>query len=130
MISFKEGTTYQFTIETVSGNSFSYRATAESQTFPFMKTEELKIVSRTWASNNVYIDLTVRNTGTDSLTFVGAEINSGAVSSTSNATGSLAVNAQTVVRITPSSALTSGQKYEFAILTAAGNRYTYTATAP
>ena len=98
-------------------------------TFTFMQTEELKIVSRTWGASNAYIDLTVRNTGTASLTLSGAEVNN-AAAPTHNATGSLAANAQTVVRITPSSAFTSGQKYEFAILTSAGNRYTYTATAP
>lgn len=101
-------------------------------TFTFMQTEELKIVSRSWDSTGTtvdYIDLTVRNTGTASLTMSGAEINN-AAAPTHNATGPLAANAQTVVKITPSSAFTSGQKYEFAILTSAGNRYTYTATAP
>jgi len=97
-------------------------------TFTFMQTEELKIVSRTWGASNAYIDLTLRNTGTASLTLSGAEVNNAAAAS-HNATGySLAANAQVVVTITQS--FTSGQKYEFAILTSAGNRYTYTATAP
>ena len=98
-------------------------------TFTFMQTEELKIVSRTWDASNNYMDLKLRNTGTSSLTLSGAEVNSVAV--TFNATGSsLAANAETTVRLTPSSAFTSGQKYEFAVLTSAGNRYVYTATAP
>jgi len=97
-------------------------------TFTFMQTEELKIVSRTWGASNAYIDLTLRNTGTAALTLSGAEVNNAAAAS-HNATGySLAANAQVVVTITQS--FTSGQKYEFAILTSAGNRYTYTATAP
>ncbi|NIO37110.1 DUF4352 domain-containing protein, partial [Candidatus Bathyarchaeota archaeon] len=37
-------------------------------TFTFMKTEELKILSHTWDSSRVYIDLSVKNTGTGALT--------------------------------------------------------------
>ena len=99
-------------------------------TFTFMQTEELKIVSRSWdssASPPGYIDLTLRNTGTASLTLSGAEVN-GAAPTDQNATGALAANEPTVVRIT--NTFVSGQKYEFAVLTSAGNRYVYTATAP
>jgi flagellin-like protein len=95
-------------------------------TFTFMKTEELKFVSHTWGASNAYIDLKVRNTGTSPLTLSGAEVNS--ASATANATGTVAANAETIVRITQG--FTSGQKYEFAIKTAAGNKYTYIATAP
>jgi len=96
-------------------------------TFTFMQTEELKIVSRTW-NGTTGIYLKVRNTGTSSLTLASAEVNGAAPSTGQNATGSLAANAETVVYIQHS--FTSGQKYEFAILTSAGNRYMYTATAP
>jgi len=106
-----------------------YMGVGEDDGFTFMKTEELKILSKSWGAGNANVTLTVRNTGTDSLTFGGAEIN-GAAAPTHNATGSLAVNAQAIVVITPAEAFTSGQKYEFAILTLGGNKYTYTATAP
>ncbi|MFB0514254.1 MAG: hypothetical protein ACETVQ_01610, partial [Candidatus Bathyarchaeia archaeon] len=89
-------------------------------------TEELKIVGYTW-NGTTGIYLKVRNTGTSSLTLSGAEVNNAAPTS-QNATGSLASNTETTVYITYG--FVSGQKYEFAILTSAGNRYTYTATAP
>lgn len=103
-------------------------------TFTFTKWEELKILSHTWisagaAGGTTGIYLRVRNTGASSLTLSGAEVNN-AAPSTQNATGSLAANAEAVVIIIPSGGFTSGQKYEFAILTLAGNRYPYTATAP
>jgi len=94
-------------------------------TFTFMKTEELKIVSHTWGTNS--ISLKVRNTGTSALTLSGAEVNNGAPTS-QNATGPLPSNQEATVTIGYS--FTSGQKYEFAIKTAAGNKYTYIATAP
>jgi len=105
-------------------------------TFTFMKTEELKVISYTW-SGTTYIDLKVRNTGSSSLTMNSAEVNSGAptaydldTGTTGNQTSNVSVSpgSEKTVRIWHS--YTSGVKYEFAIVTAAGNRYTYTSTAP
>jgi flagellin-like protein len=100
-------------------------------TFTFMKTEELKIQSHTWASDRSYIDLSVKNTGTSALTLDSARVND--VVTTSNITSSgttLQPGGSAVVRITPTSAFTSGVKYEFAVLTKTANKYAYVATAP
>jgi flagellin-like protein len=96
-------------------------------TFTFMKTEELKIISHTWASDRSYIDLKVKNTGTGSLTLSEVRVND--VVTTSNVTSTpLSPGSSVVIRVTKS--FSSGVKYEFAILTTTGNKYTYTAVAP
>jgi len=94
-------------------------------TFTFMKTEELKIISHTWSAGQ--IELKVRNTGTSALTITGAEVN-GASASSDITNTPLDPNTERTVTITQT--FTSGQKYEFAIKTSAGNKYTYIATAP
>lgn len=96
-------------------------------TFTFMGYEELKIKTHTWAGDVSYIDLKVTNTGATTLTLDDAQVNNAAPTS-HNATGTLTAGSTTTVRITHS--FSNGTKYNFAILTLAGNKYTYTATAP
>jgi flagellin-like protein len=95
-------------------------------TFTFMKTEELKIQSHTWASDKSYIMLSVKNTGTSALTLASARVND--VAATSNATFTLNPGETKNVQITY--AFVSGVKYELAVLTATANKYAYVATAP
>lgn len=98
-------------------------------TFTFMGTEELKINTHTWeaASPPTYIDLFVTNTGATTLTLDSAQVNNGAT--TMNSTGlALVAGASAAVRITHTFA--DGVKYNFAIVTLAGNKYLYTASAP
>jgi flagellin-like protein len=105
-------------------------------TFTFMKTEELKILSGTW-NGTTYIDLKVRNTGSASLTMTGVQVNNGNPTAYDLDTGtagnqttnvSIAAGGEKTIRIWHS--YTSGVKYEFAILTSSGNKYTYVSTAP
>ena len=98
-------------------------------TFTFMKTEELKIQGHTWGASNAYIDISVKNTGTSALTLDSARVND-AVTTSNCSDYQLDPGSTAVVRITPTSAFTSGVKYEFAVLTATANKYTYVATAP
>ncbi len=103
-------------------------------TFTFMKTEELKVQSHTWATDRTYIDLTLKNTGTGALTVSEIRINDVAattvtIGGTPLGTGyTMDAGAVATFRIT--SAFNSGVKYEFAALSATGNKYTYVATAP
>jgi hypothetical protein len=106
-------------------------------TFTFMQTEELKILSHSW-NGTTYIDLNVKNTGSASLTMSSVQVNSGTTgvtydfdtSTAGNQTSqSVAAGASYTVRIWYTG-FTSGVKYEFAILTAGGNKYTYVSTAP
>ena len=98
-------------------------------TFTFMGSEELKIKTHTWevASPPTYIDLTMTNTGATELTLDDAQVN-GVAPTSHNATGTLAPGDATVVRVTDTYA--DGVKYNFAIVTLAGNKYLYTASAP
>mgnify|MGYP006269674771 CR=1 FL=1 len=99
-------------------------------TFTFMKTEELKIQSHTWATNRTSISITVKNTGTGAMTISEWRINDAVVSNVTYTTGSATLNAGDTAVARISSAFTSGVKYEFAALSATGNKYTYVATAP
>ena len=97
-------------------------------TFTFMKTEELKIISSTWAAGNAYISLSLKNTGTGALTVNDVRVNDATNSSVTSF--SLTAGASKTIRVNPVTSFTSGTKYEFALLTATGNKYTYVATAP
>ena len=98
-------------------------------TFTFMKTEELKIQTHTWAANRAYIDLSVKNSGTSALTLSSARVNDAVATSNISSSGyQLQPGSSAVVRITQTFA--AGTKYEFAVLTATGNKYMYVATAP
>ena len=99
-------------------------------TFTFMQTEELKVLSHTW-NGTTYIDLSVKNTGTGALTISEVRVND-AIANVTYTSGSATLDPTSsptaTLRITQS--FTSGVKYEFAILTANGNKYAYIATAP
>ncbi len=95
-------------------------------TFTFMKTEELKVQGHTWGSGS--ITLTVKNTGTSALTLSEARVNDVVNSGATFTPATLdpGLTSQVVI----SQTYVSGTKYEFAVVTATGNKYTYVATAP
>ena len=93
-------------------------------TFTFMKTEELKITGVTFSTGEV--DLSVRNTGSDTLTIASATVDDSAVTS---ADLPMDLLKGAVGTVTLDFNWTSGNKYTFALLTSAGNKYTYTTTA-
>jgi flagellin-like protein len=103
-------------------------------TFTFMKTEELKVQSHTWATNRTSISLTMKNTGTGALTVSEIRVNDIIVTNKTYTTGSATMQPgdTAVVRVAPASGstFTSGVKYEYAVLTATVNKFTYVATAP
>jgi flagellin-like protein len=103
-------------------------------TFTFMKTEELKVQSHTWATNRTSISVTVKNTGTGAMTISEWRVNDVVQLNVTytNGAATLEAGATAVARIAPVSGatFTSGVKYEFAALSATGNKYTYVATAP
>ena len=99
-------------------------------TFTFMKTEELKVQSHTWAPNRTSILITVKNTGTGAMTLSEWRVNDVAVSNVTYTVGSATLNAGDTATARIGSTFNSGVKYEFAVLSATGNKYTYVATAP
>ena len=108
-------------------------------TFTFMQTEELKVLSAAYesAAPPTYVDLSIKNTGSASLTMDSVQVNNVDETDFDWDTGT-ALNQTTTQTVTAGEGYTvriwysfsSGTKYEFAILTAQGNKYTYTATAP
>lgn len=104
-------------------------------TFTFMKTEELKVQSHTWGINNADITLSVKNTGTGAMSVSEVRVNDVAQSSVTyggsfTGTTSHTLDAGATGTITITKAFASGVKYEFAVLSATGNKFTYVATAP
>lgn len=97
-------------------------------TFQNMKTEELRIISHEWSATRTNITLSVKATGTASITI-----------SQASANGHPAVMTPSTVTLQPGDsanlvisgvAFQSGVKYEFELLTANGYKFTYPATAP
>jgi flagellin-like protein len=105
-------------------------------TFTFMKTEELRITSVTFTNLSTPV-IACTNTGADTLTVTSVTVDDVAQASTDLTWGgqfdatahSLDKGESGTITIALSSALTSGAKYTFAVLTSAGNKYTYTTTA-
>jgi len=114
-------------------------------TFTFMRTEEVKITSLAWATGNANATLTLKNSGTGSLTIDTLKINSvtgqlyqyrksGDTAWTAWPSTGLTMQPGDVyevcVRRSGATPFVSGTKYEFVFHTAAGNNYPYTETAP
>ena len=98
-------------------------------TFTFTKTEELKILGHDWVSTN-QINLTVTNTGPADLVISGAQVDDVTAVWSAGLT-TLPKGFSTYVLITnPSGNFLTGPKYNFAVLTAGGNKYPYSATKP
>jgi len=103
-------------------------------TFTFMKTEELKVISHSWGTNNANIVLTVKNTGTSALSVSDVLVKDVVAGNVAyggafTGTGPWTLDAGQQGTITITQAFSSGVKYEFAVRTATGNKYTYIATA-
>jgi len=98
-------------------------------TFTFMKTEELKVQGHTWTGTPpTSITLTVKNTGTSALTISEARVND--IVNTGATFTPATVEPGTTSQVVISQTYVSGTKYEFAVVTATGNKYAYVATAP
>ena len=99
-------------------------------TFTFTKTEELKITGHEWVSAT-QVNVTVVNTGPADLTISGAQIDD--VTKTCTIDGSAppqTLDKGDTAYVVITGSFTSGTKYNFAVLTASGNKYPYTATYP
>jgi flagellin-like protein len=101
-----------------------------SISFSFMKTEEMNIVNQAWASDMSYVDLTARNSGADTLTISGVEVNDEEVDDFSFRSGSATLKGgeSAVIRVPYS--FVSGGLYEFWVVTATGNKFPRVTSAP
>ena len=106
-------------------------------TFTFMKTEELKITGYTW-TNATHITLSVVNTGSSKVTIVGAQVDDETascwradgtpISTTSGYELDKGQSGSVIIK-KPSGTWAS-TKYNFALLTSSGNKYTYQVSYP
>ena len=64
-----------------------------SISFTFMEVDEFRVISHSWASDNSYIDLDVKNFGTGSITISGVEVNDEIASSISYPSGDATLEA-------------------------------------
>lgn len=106
--------------------SVAVAAWTSALTFNYMKIEELKVVTHTWGQNNAYINLYVKNTGNVALT-----INDARVNDVTNGTAlSVSMSSGESRSVTITGPFISGVKYDIALLTVTGNKYTYAVVAP
>jgi archaellum component FlaF (FlaF/FlaG flagellin family) len=111
---------------TTNGNTFYFD---DFLTFTVMKTEQLEIQGCTFNTGNANVTFSVQNTGTAVLTIVEVRVNDEyATMNPSSVT--LDPGDQTTITVTKTEGFISGVKYEFKFITAKGNIFLYTATAP
>jgi hypothetical protein len=91
--------------------------------------EQLIIANVVWSSDNSYVNCTVKNSGTLTLTVVAVQINDvNATMIPSSVT--LNVDAQTTITVSKAGGFTSGMLYQFAFISARDARFLYTSLAP
>jgi hypothetical protein len=100
-----------------------------SISFSFMKVDELKVSSHTWASGNTYIDLVLKNLGTNKITISEVQVDGVAVTTVTFPSGNATLGAgdTSILRVIHS--FTSAVRHEFTIITASGTKCVYIASA-
>jgi flagellin-like protein len=95
----------------------------------FMKVDELAITDHSWASDISYVDLTVKNLGTSSVTIGEVEVNDATASDVMFVSGDSTLDAGETAILRVIQSFTSSQKYEFTIATASSTKFVYVATS-
>ncbi len=95
----------------------------------FMEVDEVAVSSHTWSSDNSYVELVIKNSGTSKIILQDVKVNDVVATDVTFTSGNATLDAggTSVVRVTQS--FTSEMKYEFTISTASGTKYVYLATA-
>jgi len=100
-----------------------------SISFSFMKVDELKVSSHTWASGNIYIDLVLKNLGTTTITISEVQVDDVTVTTVSFPSGNATLGAGDTAILRVIHSFTSAAKHEFTIITASGTKCVYIASA-
>jgi len=100
-----------------------------SMSFSFMKTEQVSITDQAWGSDISYVDILVRNIGTDLFTINNVQVNKEVITTISYETGSetLGAGESAVIRVNYS--FISGKKYELSLITNSGNTFSHITSA-
>ncbi len=101
----------------------------ESISFSFMKVDELTVNSHRWASDNTYVDLLLKNSGTTTITISDVKVNGETATSVTYPFGTATLGAgdSSTVRVTYNFA--SVAKQEFTIITTSATKCMYIAGA-
>lgn len=106
----------------------------QENTEPTLEIEQLIFDNVSWDSNLTYVDVTVRNVGTDALTIAnlygGDNVSNLQAMNVTYTSGSANINSGDTATLRVAGNFTSGTRYSFCICTALGNRYDYVACAP
>jgi len=97
--------------------------------FNSMRTEGLQVVGKTWAEDASYIDLTVKNVGSQTVTISHIYVNE-ENASYSYVSGDASIEAGETVTIRIEYEYDPGTRYEFSIFTTLGQRFLFATTAP
>jgi len=116
-------------IAVVVAVSIAVAAWMSSLSLGFMKVDELAVSGHTWASDNSYVELIIKNLGTSTVTLKDVEVNDvlAADVTFTSGTATLAAGDTSIVRVTQD--FNSATKYEFTLATTSGTKYVYLATA-
>ena len=121
---FQQGTTYEFTIQTLAGNSFSYTAKPQPNQFTWMGTDELTIATLTWTGPNTGFSIKVDNTGTRDQTITQIQVNYGTTGVTQPTGLPLQLAAAGTTTLAVTFAYTNGTSYDISIVTSGGYKFT------
>jgi flagellin-like protein len=101
-------------------------------TVGFMSTEEVKIVSMSFDADNDVITLKISNVGTTAATISEVYVNNVAETTLSwgGGSGSSTIDGNAQETLAISTAVTEGYSYTVKLISAQGNTFTYTGTAP
>jgi len=100
-----------------------------SISFNFMEVDDLRITNHSWPSDISYVDLTLKNLGTSSVTISEVEVNDVTASDVSIVSGEATLSAgeTAILRITQS--FTPSRRYEFTLVSSSATKFVYVASA-
>ena len=100
-----------------------------SMSFNFMEVDELSITDHSWASDVSYVDLTVKNLGTSSVTISEVEVNDVTATDVQFVSGDSTLDAGETAIIRVFQSFTASNKYEFTVVTSSSTKFVHIATA-
>jgi flagellin-like protein len=100
-----------------------------SMSINFMKVDELRITDHSWASDVSYVDLTVKNLGTSSVTLSEVDVNDVAATDVQFVSGDSTLDAGETAIIRVTQGFTASNKYEFTVVTSSSTKIVHIATA-
>jgi len=101
-----------------------------SISFNFMEVDQLKVTSHSWALDNSFADLTVKNLGTNTVTVTNIHVNGVDADNVAVVSGTSAIDGggTAVFRVTQS--FSNAKRYEFIVLTSSATKFPLIVTTP